>query len=68
MTKITLKIKDMHCPNCAMRIEGIEDELLGVKSANCSYRKQTLVVEFDENLTDRVAIINRVKEIGYTAE
>jgi copper chaperone CopZ len=37
--RLTLKITDMQCPNCAMILEGIEDKLPGVERAEASYHK-----------------------------
>lgn len=61
-------IKDMHCANCAMRLQGLEDALAGVESVDASYLKQILKVRFDDSVVDEQAIITAVKELGYTAE
>ncbi len=58
----------MHCPNCAMRVEGIEDDLPGVKQVSASYQKGQMTVEFDDSKVDEAAIIAAVKKVGYTAE
>ena len=68
MVKKTFHVSDMHCPNCAMRVEGIEDDLPGVKRVSASYQKGQMVVEFDESKVDAAAIIAAVKKVGYTAE
>ena len=66
MTKrITLKIDGMECPNCAMILEGIEDKLKGVKSAEASYRKTQLIVEYEESLLTEDQIKAEVKRMGY---
>lgn len=66
MTKrITLKIIGMECPNCAMILEGIEDKLKGVKSAEASYRKTQLIVEYEESLLTEDQIKAEVKRMGY---
>ena len=67
MTKMIFPILDMHCSNCAMRIESIEDELPGVLSASASYQKGQLVVVYDAWLLTPEAIIAAVKQKGYTA-
>ena len=46
--KKTFRVLDMHCPNCAMHLECLEDELPGVKRISASYKKQMMDVEFDE--------------------
>jgi copper chaperone CopZ len=48
MIKQTLNVTDMHCSNCCMKIESLEDELPGVKSVEASYVKGRVVVEYDE--------------------
>ena len=43
MTKrITVIIQDMECPNCAMRLESIEDKLEGVLLAEARCRSMKL--------------------------
>jgi copper chaperone CopZ len=68
MMKKTFRIKDMHCSNCAMHIESMEDDLPGVKQVSASYQKGQMVVEFDESKVGEAEIINAVKRAGYTAE
>lgn len=46
MVKKTYKINGMHCPSCAMLVEG-ELEDIGVK-ATCSYAKQVVAVDYDK--------------------
>lgn len=66
MIKKTFRVADMHCVNCAMRIEGIEDDLPGVKRVSASYPKGQMTVEFDATLLNELQIIAAVKERGYT--
>ena len=67
MIKKTFRIPDMHCSNCSMRIESIEDDLPGVKEVNASYHKGLMVIEFDEKLVAEEQIIAAVKRKGYQA-
>ncbi len=67
MTKKTFRVTDMHCVNCALRIEDIEDDLPGVKRVSASYPKGHMTVEFDETRISDFQIIAAVKERGYTA-
>ena len=48
MVKQILRVTDMHCPSCAMRLEGLEDDLPGVVRVRASYPKQQMEVEYDE--------------------
>lgn len=68
MMKKIFRLSDMHCPNCAMRVEGIEDDLPGVKQVSASYQKGQMIVEFDESKVGEAEIIAAVKKVGYTAE
>jgi len=63
MTKKTYKLKGMHCTSCAMVIEG-ELEDIGAK-ANCSYAKQLVNVEYDENKLSEDAIKMVIAKAGY---
>ena len=67
MVRKVFLVSDMHCPNCAMRIEGIEDDLPGVRQALASYPKGQVEVEFDEQLINELEIIAAIKKAGYTA-
>jgi len=65
--KKVFRISDMHCSNCAMAIESLEDELPGIESISASYQKGQAVVEFDERLVAIEAIIAAIQRKGYTA-
>jgi copper chaperone CopZ len=55
----------MECPNCSMNLERIEDKLKGVLFAEASYRREQMVVEYDERLIDLDQIKAEVKRLGY---
>lgn len=63
--RITLKIDGMECPNCAMKLEGIEDKLQGVHKAKASYHKAQLIIEYDELLLTLDQVKGEVKRMGY---
>ncbi len=65
--KQVFRVPDMHCSACVMRLEGIEDELPGVKRVTASYRKQQMEVEFDEKLVNLDQIVAAVQQHGYQA-
>lgn len=67
MTKIKLKIDNMHCTSCAMNIDFDLEDLTGVKSAKTNYAKQESEVEYDESEIELKDIINQIKKTGYTA-
>ncbi len=66
MKKNIFQTADMHCSNCVMRIESLEDTLPGVVSLKASYHQQTVIVEFDETKISHEQIISAVKDLGYT--
>ena len=68
MIKKTYSIPDMHCSNCSMKLEGIEDELPGIQEINASYHKQQMTVVFDESQVNEEQIVAAVKKKGYTAK
>jgi copper chaperone CopZ len=68
MIKKTFKVPDMHCANCSMHLESIEDDLPGIKEISASYHKQTMIVEFDELKVSVDQILAAVKKKGYQAE
>lgn len=61
-------VPDMHCANCVMRLEAIEDELPGIGRIEASYHKQTMWVEFDDTQVSEAQIIAAVKKKGYTPQ
>jgi len=63
--KVTLKIKGMECPNCSMNLERIEDKLKGVLFAEASYRKEQMVLEYDETIVDMDLIRAEISRLGY---
>jgi copper chaperone CopZ len=67
MNKQTFKVTDMHCVNCALMIDSLEDELPGVRSVSASYIKGLVVVEYDETRLDLEQIVAAIKQKGYTA-
>lgn len=66
MIKRIFRVEGMHCPNCAMTIEILEDELPGVKSILASYQQGKMVVEYDELRITEGEIIRKVEAQGYS--
>jgi copper chaperone len=66
MIKVIYHISDMHCSNCPMHLEAIEDDLPGIRRIKASYQKGTLEVDFDETLVSEEQIKAAVGESGYT--
>ena len=66
--KMVFRVPDMLCPNCAMHLEGLEDDLPGVKRVSASYKKQAMEVEFDETKLSVEQIIGAANARGYHPE
>jgi copper chaperone CopZ len=64
--KKSYRIPDMHCPNCALTLESLEDDLEGVLSIKASYHKQLLEVEFDEQVLTEQNLLTAIKVLEYT--
>jgi copper chaperone CopZ len=67
MIRKVFHIPDMQCPSCVMHVESIEDKLPGIREASASYRKQELVVEFDEEKITEEEILVALRNLGYPA-
>jgi copper chaperone CopZ len=65
MVKQVFHVLDMHCTNCAMAIEGLEDDLPGVKRVRASYQKGTVEVEYDEARVSEAKIVEAIRGLGY---
>jgi copper chaperone CopZ len=66
MVKQIFRIPDMHCSNCVMRLEGLEDDLPGVQSVRASYKKQQMEVDYDEAAVSPAQIVAAIQKLGYT--
>ncbi|MCI0396329.1 MAG: cation transporter [Chloroflexi bacterium] len=61
------RVPDMHCTACVMRLEGLEDELVGIRRVKASYRKQQMEVEYDESQVTVQQIVAAAGQHGYEA-
>jgi len=51
-----------------MRLEGLEDTIVGVKRISASYQKGQMQVEYDETIVSDDQILAAVKRLGYQAK
>lgn len=63
----TFKVPDMHCDSCPKLIKITLLEIEGVNEVSASLDSKTVVVNFDPQKTSTDALINSIKDIGYTA-
>ena len=68
MIKKRFQIRGMHCTGCAMSIDGALEDLRGVKSANTSYARQIVDVEYNENEVSEAQILAAIRDAGYEAK
>jgi len=68
VVKKTFRIPDMHCSACVMKLEGLEDDLPGVKMVEASYQKQSLHIEYDDNQVSEAEIRTAIQQLGYSVE
>jgi copper chaperone len=66
--KKTFNVPDMECPHCAMHLQNLEDDLIGVKRIDASYKKMSMEVEFDETKLSVEQIIQAANALGYHPE
>ncbi len=64
--KSSFRVTDMHCTACVMRLEGLEDDLPGVKRVKASYQRQQMEVEYDERQLSAAQIVAAIQRMGYT--
>jgi copper chaperone CopZ len=67
MIKKVYRVEGMHCSNCAMSVEGIEDDLPGIRQVSASYQKANMSVEFEEQLVSEEQILSALVKRGYRA-
>ncbi len=67
MVKKVFRVDGMHCSNCPMTVESIEDDLPGIKQVSASYQKGQMVVEYDESRVSEAQILAAVEAKGYHA-
>ncbi len=66
--KVTFQIQGMECPNCAMKLESLEDRLEGLLRAEASYHKGLFTVEYLDELISEEEIRAQIKRLGYQAD
>jgi len=63
----TLRISNMTCVNCEMRIEKKLLSLKGIKSAKVSYSAGTAAITYDESIIGMTSIIKSIEKMDYRA-
>jgi copper chaperone CopZ len=63
--QIVMIIEGMHCTNCVMQLEGIEDRLAGVERVEASYHKGQMKVVYDDSKVNEAQIRSEVQRLGF---
>ena len=63
---IPIKIDDMNCASCAMRIEKALKSINGVKSATVNFAVKTATVKYDPNIISILDLRKAITDLGYT--
>lgn len=65
MKKMILKILNMHCPSCAINIDGELEDLKGVISSSTSYAKSQTTVEYDEKIIKEKDLVGKILALNF---
>lgn len=67
MTTQHFKLQNVSCSSCVMHLEGMEDDLEGVKKVDVNFRQLTMKVEYLEEKIGVDGITKAVADMGYVA-
>ena len=65
MAMQVFNVKGMHCSACVMTLEGLEDELAGIRSLKVSLHKQRAEIDYDEKTISEDEIRRAFENAGY---
>lgn len=66
-TEVVFNIKGMHCPSCAMNIDGTLEEMNGVFNSKTSYAKAQVKIEYDSEKVTKKQLMKAIENEGYSA-
>lgn len=66
MVKITARLEQLSCPDCANMIERVVQKQKGVESAEVRYTTNKLIVTFDRSSVSWDDIEKAIGKLGYT--
>ncbi len=66
MAKQVFNVKGLHCSACVMTLEGLEDELPGIRSLKVSLHKQRAEIDYDEKQINEEDIRKAFEREGYS--
>lgn len=61
------ELKNINYSSCVMHLEGMEDELDGIEKVDVHFKKQTMMVDYDQEKISSEGIVTAVTKMGYGA-
>jgi len=65
---VTWHVKGFTCPTCAVGLETLLRQEKGVASANASYPKASVTIQFHPDEVSEASLHSYIAELGFTAE
>lgn len=65
--KLHMDVVGMHCGSCATGIQMVTEGIDGVKNVFVSYDAKNGDWEYDDEMTNKEAIVKAIEELGYKA-
>ncbi len=57
----------VHCSTCVIPIRKALEKAEGVSSVGANYMTDTILVDYDETVTNEEKILEQIKKVGYEA-
>jgi len=68
LQKVVLRVSGMHCASCSVSIEKGLREMSGIIEAQINYASEQAAVEYDDQVVNQAAIIEKIVGLGYKAQ
>lgn len=68
MSKIVMKLDELSCPSCMVKIEGALNTTNGVETAKVLFNASKVKAEFDDNQVTATDLVSKVEELGYVVQ
>lgn len=68
MSKIVMKLGELSCPSCMVKIEGALNTTNGVETAKVLFNASKVKAEFDDNQVTATDLVSKVEELGYVVQ
>jgi copper chaperone CopZ len=65
--KSEIHIEGMQNDSCAVKIKERLSLTAGVHEADITFKRRTVIVDFDEEIAQESTLIKKIQDLGYTA-